>query len=399
VVIAMTYTCPSMSSPVLPTLCLLVAVATAGGCSDPAPTGGTEDGSAGSETGTPVDGTDTSGDDSTSTSSADDQSSGIVDDPSADSGGSETGEPPGVACIDEQFVNGGSPGPNYNDFDVTLGSHCQGTNQQDITDIERVVFVGDSVTVGTPPTGATAFYRSIMADELAALFGLPPPELQWKQLDFGNGTSLIQESGGFASCAVWGAQNEDLLPQLEQCFPPEDLQLRTLVISTMGGNDASGLVQDYLDGVELALILEDLETMVAQHEAAIDWLVGDPSKFPAGVFVVNANVYEFTDHTLDLLSCPAADTVGFDMNPDNPDILLGSLNLINEEYMRIAEENGTDVVFMFEGFCGHGFHSDDASGPCYRGPGSENWFDFTCIHPTPTGHGELAQMFLDVITE
>ena len=54
---------------------------------------------------------------------------------------------------------------------------------------------------------------------------------------------------------------------------------------------------------------------------------------------------------------------------------------------------------MFENFCGHGFHANDPASPCYRGPGQENWFDLTCIHPTPTGHGELADWFLATIEE
>jgi lysophospholipase L1-like esterase len=387
-------------------LALLTLGWLAAGCSDPvgsddAAGSGTGDATAATET--PADGASESGGQAEGSGTAGTSSqdgSGSLDDTGADSGGSDTGdEPPGVACLDEQFVSGVSPGPNYNDYDVELGSHCNGTNQQDITDIERVVFLGDSVTVGTPPTGANDFYRAIVADELAALYGLQAPEFLWKQYNPISGTAAVQESGDFASCAVWGAQNEDLLPQLEQCFAPEDLSLRTLVITTMGGNDGASLAKDYLDGVPLATIFEDLEAMVAQHEAAIDWLLADASKFPAGVFVVNANVYEFTDFTLDFLSCPAAGTAGFDSNPDNPDVLIGSLVHINEEYMRIAEENGTDVVFMAEGFCGHGYHADDPASPCYRGPGNETWFDFTCIHPTPTGHGELAQMFLDVITE
>jgi lysophospholipase L1-like esterase len=393
----MTYARARSSSLVLLTLGWLVA-----GCSDPVANDGSDGGSGDTTeaSGPPLDGTGTSADDGMSTGgSGGGSSTAVVDDTGAESTSGDTGEPPGVACIDEQFVGGASPGPNYNEFDVELGSHCRGTNQQDITDIERVVFVGDSVTVGTPPTGAGAFYRSIVADELAALFGLQPPEFLWKQYDPFGGTSVLRESGDFASCAVWGARNDDLLPQLEQCFAPDDFQLRTLVVTTMGGNDGAALARDYLDGVPLATILEDLEMVVAQHEMAIDWLVGDPNKFPAGVFVVNANVYEFTDFTLDFLSCPAAGTAGFDSNPENPAILLGSLNHINEEYMRIAEENGTDVVFMFEGFCGHGYHSGDPASPCYRGPGNENWFDLTCIHPTATGHGELAQMFMDVITE
>jgi lysophospholipase L1-like esterase len=370
----------------------------AAGCSDPVANDGSES-SSDTTAATAPDGTGTSGDDMTSTSASGSHgSTAVADDTAADTTGGDTGEP-GVACIDAQFINGGSPGPDYSEFDVELGSHCRGTNQQDITDIERVVFVGDSVTVGTPPAGAGDFYRSVVADELAARFGLQAPEFLWKQYDPFGGTSVLRESGDFASCAVWGARNDDLLPQLEQCFSPGDFELRTLVITTMGGNDGSALAKNYLDGVPLVTILEELEEMVAHHEMAIDWLVGDPAKFPAGVFVVNANVYEFTDFTLDFLSCPAAGTAGFGQNPENPDILLGSLNHINEEYMRIAEENGTDVVFMFEGFCGHGFHANDPSGPCYRGPGNANWFDFTCIHPTSTGHGELAQMFLDVIAE
>lgn len=400
-VIAMNDIRPSTPAYVLPTLAWLVATTLASGCSDDVAGDGTEGGS-GSETTeattAPLDGTGSSSG-AMGTTSGDGQSSGALDESSGDSGSSDTGEPPGVACLDEQFVSGMSPGPNYNDYDVELGSHCHGTNQQDITDIERVVFVGDSVTVGTPPTAAGDFYRSLVADELVTLFGLEPPAFLWKQYDPFAGTSVQQESGDFASCAVWGARNDDLLPQLEQCFAPEDMQLRTLVITTMGGNDGAALAKDYLDGVPLADILAELDAMVEQHEMAVDWLVGDPSKFPAGVFVVNANVYEFTDFTLDFLSCPAAGTAGFGSNPENPDILLGSLVHINEEYMRIAEENGTDVVFMSEGFCGHGYHSDDPASPCYRGPGNENWFDLTCIHPNPTGHGELAQMFIDVITE
>ena len=392
-----------LPSSVLPSLACLAALATAA-CSDPATGDGSGAGSADetteASTSASLDGTGSSGG-SVPTTSGDGQTSGGLDDSSGGdtSSGGETGEVPGVACLDEQFVSGMSPGPNYNEYDVELGSHCHGTNQQDITDIERVVFVGDSVTVGTPPTGANDFYRSIVADELATLFGLQAPEFLWKQYDPFAGTSVQQESGDFASRAVWGARNDDLLPQLEQCFSPEDLQLRTLVITTMGGNDGAALAKDYLDGVPLADILAELEAMVSQHEMAIEWLLEDPSKFPSGVFVVNANVYEFTDFTLDFLSCPAAGTAGFDSNPENPDVLLGSLVHINEEYMRIAEENGTDVVFMSEGFCGHGYHADDPASPCYRGPGNENWFDLTCIHPNPTGHGELAQMFLDVITE
>jgi hypothetical protein len=37
--------------------------------------------------------------------------------------------------------------------------------------------------------------------------------------------------------------------------------------------------------------------------------------------------------------------------------------------------------------------------PCYRGPGAEVWFDLTCIHPNPTGHDKITDMFMAVVSE
>jgi hypothetical protein len=167
----------------------------------------------------------------------------------------------------------------------------------------------------------------------------------------------------------------------------------------MGGNDISSIAQDAIAGVPVDQLLAQTEEMLGHAHTAVDWLLGDPDKFPNGVYVVFANVYEFTDFTGDVLSCPAASVAGFDANPPNPELLMASLTMINDRYMQTAAEYGADLVFMFEGFCGHGYHSGDAGSECYRGPNIENWFDLTCIHPSPTGHGELASMFLNVISE
>ena len=55
------------------------------------------------------------------------------------------------------------------------------------------------------------------------------------------------------------------------------------------------------------------------------------------------------------------------------------------------------MLFLFESFCGHGFNSSDSTLQCYRGPNTEQWFDFTCFHPNPRGHEVIATMVLDVI--
>ena len=142
-----------------------------------------------------------------------------------------------------------------------------------------------------------------------------------------------------------------------------------------------------MDKVELALQLLD---------DAVTW-IRDPVHFPNGSYIVFSNIYEFTDATGDLASCPAASVAGFGSvaAPQMTPAYLRS----TEQYMRIAVEHHVDMVFSLENFCGHGFHSDDPASVCYRGAGTERWFDLTCIHPNPTGHAALARLFTTTIAE
>jgi hypothetical protein len=57
------------------------------------------------------------------------------------------------------------------------------------------------------------------------------------------------------------------------------------------------------------------------------------------------------------------------------------------------------MIFLLEDFCGHGFQRDNPRSPCYRGPGQDVWFDVTCIHPNPTGHDHVTEMFMAVVQE
>ena len=68
-------------------------------------------------------------------------------------------------------------------------------------------------------------------------------------------------------------------------------------------------------------------------------------------------------------------------------------------FLRIAVDHQADVIFMLEDFCGHGFERDNPAAPCYRGPGQAAWFDLTCIHPNPTGHDHVTDMFMAVVNE
>lgn len=391
---------------------LLVALAGCGGDGAAGSGSGTE-GSSGvpsTTTGDPPTGeastTSASDSDSGTTTVAADSSTGGMP-PASSSGAGESsssgGEEEGafMACYEDVFVNG-FPGINYDGLDLPIGSHCLGTNFQDIDDVERVVFLGDSVTVGTPPTLIGDYYRNILADALADRFVLSFGSNKglWQTPDVFNGTSVVMESGDFASCAEWGARTDDLLEggnQIENCYPEETRDLRTLTIVTMGGNDLARIAQESGEGAPPSVSWDLAASAVDHMRNSAVWMK-DPENFPNGHFVVFANIFEFTDGTGLVESCNLSGLAGFEPLDSLGDALL-VIGWMEDQYARIAQETNSDVIFMFEEFLGRGFLYDDPTAPGYRGPGGENWFDLTCIHPTPTGHGAIADMFLATVAE
>lgn len=332
-------------------------------------------------------------------------SAGSSDGESSESG--STGEPPDtfVECFEGQFVNEANTLPNYDQFGPVLGSHCVGTNHQAIEDVERVVFLGDSITVGSRPTLPQQAYRAVLGDMLRDQYGLSYgdalAEFLWKAPDPFSGQVAQMTAGDFSSCAEWGARNDDLNGagnQIETCFPEESLGLRTLVVMTMGGNDVSSLAQDAIDGVPMEQLWASTEAFVALEREAVEWLT-TPGRFPNGVYVVFANIYEFTDGTGDVMSCDVSGLAGFDQPVPNPQELTELILWANEQYMSIAVDTQTDMLFLLETFCGHGFGNEDPESPCYRGPGTPRWFDLTCIHPNPEGHGVIADNFMSIVSE
>jgi len=193
-------------------------------------------------------------------------------------------------------------GPQYDTFEPTVGTHCAGTNQQDIRGVGKVVFFGDSVTQGTPNdlhplcVDHDHFYRNLLAEWLATRFGLD----RGSDLDWGawksysclyDGVPGRVESGDFKNCSKWGARTDDFLgdvscggrgadearccaecchggvcqpdgrcvraagtaanddfcgadKQIFQCLPEGASEAPTLFIFTMGGNDIAAITQD-----------------------------------------------------------------------------------------------------------------------------------------------------------
>jgi lysophospholipase L1-like esterase len=270
-------------------------------------------------------------------------------------------------------------GPDYDQYCPVVGSHCLGTNHQKIAGVQDVVFLGDSVTEGTPPSLWFQYFRNVLETPLKAKFG---------------------SSVTFRECSAWGARTDDLLEgqkQITQCWPSGHSDKTTLVIFTAGGNDISNWATNELP---LAQAMIEADKAADLLQDAVRWFK-EPGRFPNGVFVIYADPYEFTDATGDMWSCPAAAAGGvfFGAYPQN--YFQGANAVIHfvERYMQIAVDQKVDMIFSLAHFCGHGFHNEDPASQCYRGPGTERWFDLTCIHPTPKGHQVLADMFMAVVNE
>jgi hypothetical protein len=271
---------------------------------------------------------------------------------------------------------GAIQGPDYDQFHPTIQAQCAGTHQQQIAAVEKLVFVGDSITTGTPPNLPNQIYRTILAAELSKKFG----------------TLEIVD------CSAWGARMRDLLDpggkqQLLHCLPNAanaTEQKRTLVIMTMGGNDIASWAKDGLDTTAATTAADGAAALLRD---AVAW-VKDPKRFPNGSYFVFANDYEYTDTSGDLLSCPSASLAGFKKNwPQGAPAVVH----FQEQLMKAAVDFGGDLVFLLEHFCGHGYRRTDPSLQCYRGPAAEQWFDLTCIHPNPVGHARIADLFRQVI--
>ncbi len=262
--------------------------------------------------------------------------------------------------------------PDYESLGVVPGS-CSGSSHQSIGAVERLVFLGDSVTAGTPPTHEDDVYRAVLIRAMQERFG---------------------EDLAVDDCSKFGARTDDFLPsQIPECFP--DVEDRhTLVVATNGGNDLFAAAEVVLDGGSVDDGLDVLGRAVEHHRATAMWFRDNPELFPGGVSVVLANVYEFTDTTGNLSGCDLADALGFGGQVDT---VVEATEFLNGAYAEVAVETGTDMLFMNENYCGHGFGRLDTSGPCYRGPDAELWFDPSCIHPSTEGHAAIAAMFAEVV--
>jgi len=346
----------------------------------------------------------------------------------------------GPLCFPAVYEEG-AKGPQYDQFEPAIGTHCYGTNHQQIVGVKEVVFLGDSVTVGTPNVAHmlayenSHFYRNLLADWLAIKFGLVTGNLWdwgiWKTYDYFSGKGGSMQEGDFRHCAKWGARTDDLLhggSQVQECFPSGGHDEPTLLILSVGGNDianvtelgAEASAEEVAAGYPAAWALA--ESTVAYLEEAMLYFK-DPANFPAGAYVIYGNGFEFTDGTGETSSCspqfkldipligevdlselaiPVALIAGYG-EWEQPEVQADIVIWMLEQYMRIAVDHQVDMIWTLEAFCGHGYKAAGANADpeiqCYLGPDAELYYDETCVHPSEAGHYALFEMYKAVVVE
>ncbi|MBU6160800.1 MAG: SGNH/GDSL hydrolase family protein [Myxococcales bacterium] len=267
------------------------------------------------------------------------------------------------ACFPE-FVE--QVGVSIDDLGMPVASACEGTVQQNFDGIERVVFLGDSITAGQGG-GANGAYRVLLGERLSERY-----------------PGVVIDD-----CSEGGAVNGDLLAeQIPNCFASPEDRL-TLVVFTSGGND---VVQLAFNKATLEEATPVIDGFVAELRAALDFLA-DPANTPGGVRVVYANVYEFTDATGVMSSCPLAAIAGLTGVWEDG---VAAYAYMEEQYAALAAEFGFDVMFLEENFCGHGYNRDSPDSPCADRAG-DLWIGSDCIHPNVAGHAAIADLFWGII--
>ncbi len=289
--------------------------------------------------------------------------------------GPDVADPPDVAD-DSAFAKYRACFPHLVDaisleieFDAEVSDTCAGTAHQDIDDVDKLVIMGDSISDGAGASSNVNAYFSILHASL--------------ETHFGHSIELV-------NCAVGGAVNSGLVGQINNCFTAQE-SMRTLVVFTSGGNDIANMAFSKLSTADG---LAAVDTMVGHLDAAVA-MFDDTTRWPEGVFVVFADVYEYTDATANMSSCPLAALGGLSGTWEAG---LPVFAYMTSEYGRIAAEYGRDVIFMEETFCGHGFAADSPESPCNEVAG-DNWFSFDCIHPNNAGHKAIADLFYSVVTQ
>jgi lysophospholipase L1-like esterase len=221
--------------------------------------------------------------------------------------------------------------------------------------VSTVLFVGDSMTVGTGVDDSER-WATLIQPELKARFG---DDLRFIDLSRpGETANLLYEL---------------LLPRTAgQHEGP--LQGGILVMGTVGLAD---LIRDVRREDPKARLMDDL--------VAIDAWLDDPARFPDGAWMFLANIYDTTDGTN--IDCSG--------ERDITDAL-AIVHDANAAHLELAQAHDWAWVDAHGHFLGHGERFDDPTYEHHDPDDPTKWY-VDCLHPDPRGHEEMFRLFLSAV--
>jgi lysophospholipase L1-like esterase len=238
--------------------------------------------------------------------------------------------------------------------------------------VERVVFLGDSITAGFGIDNPANTYPSLLVENADARW----PEFAGDDLTTRYGAPEVidvSQSGAEVPNVL-----EQQIPALDAALAADGNAGPTLVFVTIGGNDLLGALPNIAGLADQ--IAGDIEDMALE--------LTDPGRFPDGSLLLVTNIYEPTDGEGQADEC----FLGLDVSALEP-----VLDETNGNTRALAEELGFAWVDLRGHFTGHGWNHDDESIAAYHPDDPSRWLQSDCIHPNARGHHEIRRLFLAAV--
>lgn len=241
----------------------------------------------------------------------------------------------------------------------------------------RLIFLGDSITAGSGASKASLQYTSLLQENDASRWqGYNKVDLESM---FGAIDEVIDVSVGGATTATLKSQQ---LPALKAQLGDLPVEGQTIIVFTIGGNDAQGALNPFANAQQV------INAAYKNMGDIVDALT-DPATFAETPHLYATNIYE-PSGGVGKSSC----FMGIDYADKLP-----VLQDYNDRLLQMGKERGFSVVDLHGQFLDHSVQADDPSGPNYDADDATNWFYDDCIHPNDRGHHELRRLFAAAIDD
>jgi lysophospholipase L1-like esterase len=251
--------------------------------------------------------------------------------------------------------------------------------------VSLLLVAGDSIGVGAGASSPSLSYASLLHHNDARAW----PKATGHDLTMAGGAAVQQ-----LNLSRSGATTADTLARVRRHLGEHPGPLtagHAVVTVTTGGNDLKnsflGAMMAKAPGQRAAIMASALQKTRADVATLCD-VLQDGARFPGGVTVMLANVYDPSD---------GKDWVASPYGTFKMPGLAQTLRQWNAALKQVAQEHHAIVVDAHAAFHGHGYVGPETAGGSSVGI-AESWFADP-IHPNDRGHHALRELFFAALTQ